>query len=302
MMDIDFGIQIEPQFGYTYSHIRDIARSAEKHSLESIWTSDHLLIRLEAVDINCLECWTTLSALSTETETLKLGNMVASQSYRNPALHAKIAASLDHISAGRVYFGIGAGWKEVEYNAYNIPFHKPWVRLKQLDEAIEIAKRMWYEPVADYHGKYYCINKTASMPKPIQNPLPIVIGGMGYHLLKITAKHANMANFAWDIPLTKYREKLEVLKKHCNRYNRDYETIRKSAGIYLGLQGAETMEMAPYEKYSGKRQWEYRTPEEAAESIKGYVELGVDHFVIVFPYRAESESIKILMENVVSNV
>jgi alkanesulfonate monooxygenase SsuD/methylene tetrahydromethanopterin reductase-like flavin-dependent oxidoreductase (luciferase family) len=302
MTDIDFGIQIEPQFGYTYPHIRDVARSAEKYGMESLWTSDHLLIRPEAVDINCLECWTTLSALSRETKILRLGNMVASQSYRNPALHAKIASSLDHISSGRIYFGIGAGWKEVEYDAYNIPFPKPWVRVKQLDESIEIAKRMWYESVADYHGRYYNINKTVSMPKPIQNPLPIVIGGMGYHLLKVTAKHADMANFAWDIPLARYREKLDVLKKHCNRYNRDFETIRKCAGIYLGLQGAEAKEMAPYEKYSGKRKWEYWTPEEAAEFIKEYVELGVDHFVIVFPFGVESESIKILMENVVSNI
>lgn len=302
MTNIDYGIQIEPQFGYTYSHIRDIAKSAEKHGLESLWTSDHFLIRPEAVDIFCLECWTTLSALSKETQTLRLGNMVASQSYRNPALHAKIAASLDHISGGRVYFGVGAGWKEVEYYAYNIPFPRPWVRLKQLDEAIEIAKRMWYDSIADYQGKYYNIHRAVSMPKPIQNPLPVVIGGMGYQLLKITAKHANIANFAWDTPLSIYREKLEILKKHCNRYNRDYETIRKSAGIYLGLQDAEIKESAPYEKYSGKREWEYKTPEEAAEFIKRYVDLGVDHFVIVFPYGVESKSIKILMKYVVPNV
>lgn len=99
-------------------------------------------MRAEAVDINCLECWTTLSALATETTTLKLGNMVTCQSYRNPALHVNIAASLDHISEGRVYFGIGAGWKEVEYKAYDMQFTKPRVRLNQLEEAIEIATRM----------------------------------------------------------------------------------------------------------------------------------------------------------------
>ena len=100
MDKIDYGVQIEPQFGYTYQHIKDVAKAAEKHSFESLWTSDHFLIRPEAVDVNCLEAWTTISALASETKTLRLGNMVGSQSYRNPALPAKIAASLDHISGG----------------------------------------------------------------------------------------------------------------------------------------------------------------------------------------------------------
>jgi alkanesulfonate monooxygenase SsuD/methylene tetrahydromethanopterin reductase-like flavin-dependent oxidoreductase (luciferase family) len=140
------------------------------------------------------------------------------------------------------------------------------------------------------------------MPKPIQNPLPVVIGGMGYQLLKITAKHADVANFAWDTPLSTYKKKLDVLKKHCNRYNCDYETIRKSAGVNLAIHGAEVKERAPYEDYSGKKNWEYKTPEEATEFLRGYVDLGVDHFVILFPFGVESESIKILMKQVVSNV
>jgi alkanesulfonate monooxygenase SsuD/methylene tetrahydromethanopterin reductase-like flavin-dependent oxidoreductase (luciferase family) len=297
MTKIDYGVQIEPQFGYTYQHIKDVAHAAEKHGFESLWTSDHFLIRPEAVDVNCLECWTTLSALSTETKTLRLGNMVSSQSYRNPALHANIAASLDHISGGRVYFGIGAGWKEVEYNAYNIPFPKPWVRLRQLEEAIEIAKRMWSDPMADYDGKYYSVH-SVSMPKPVQKPLPILVGGMGDQLLKITAKHANVANFSWNAPLDTYEEKLKVLQRHCKRYSRDYDSIRKSAGLHLAIEGAEATQPAPYEKYSSARKWEYKSIEDAAEFIRGYADLGVDHFVIVFPYGAEAESIKVLMDKV----
>ena len=296
-MKIEYGVQIEPQFGYTYQHISKVAKVAEKHGFESLWTSDHFLIRPEAVDVNCLECWTTLSALATETKTLKLGNMVASQSYRNPAVHANIAASLDHISGGRVYFGIGAGWKEVEYKAYNMPFPKPWVRLKQLEESINIAKRMWSDPVAEYSGKYYSVN-TVSMPKPVKKHIPILIGGMGTQLLKITAKHADAANFAWNTPLDTFKERLGILKKHCKRYNRDYDDIRKSAGLHLAIKGAEAPAPAPYEKYSGNRKWDYKSPEDAAEFIRGYKDLGATHFVIVFPYGAEAESIKILMEKV----
>jgi alkanesulfonate monooxygenase SsuD/methylene tetrahydromethanopterin reductase-like flavin-dependent oxidoreductase (luciferase family) len=297
MNEIQYGVQIEPQFGYTYEHIKQVAIAAENYGFESLWTSDHFLIRPEAVDVNCLECWTTLSALASETKTLKLGNMVASQSYRNPALHANIAASLDHISNGRTYFGIGAGWKEVEYDAYGMPFPKPWVRIKQLEEAIEIAKRMWSEDIATFNGKYYNVN-TVSMPKPIQKHIPIVIGGMGTQLLKITAKHSDVANFAWNTRLTSFEEKLELLKKYCKRYNRKYEEIKKSAGLHLALEGAYAEEPAPYEKYSGTRKWKYQSPKEAAEFIQGYKKIGASHFVIVFPFGTEVKSIKILMEEV----
>jgi alkanesulfonate monooxygenase SsuD/methylene tetrahydromethanopterin reductase-like flavin-dependent oxidoreductase (luciferase family) len=227
--------------------------------------------------------------------------MVASQSYRNPALHANIAASLDHISSGRIYFGIGAGWKEVEYNAYNIPFPKPWVRLKQLEEAIEIAKRMWSDKIAKYDGRYYSVN-TVSMPKPKTKHIPIVIGGMGTQLLKITAKHADIANFAWNTPLDKFKERLNLLEKYCKRYNRNYEDIRKSAGLHLALSEAKAQAPAPYEKYSGNRKWDYKSPEKVAEFIQGYIDLGVTHLVIVFPYETETQSIKILMEKVAPNV
>ncbi len=296
-MKIDYGVQIEPQFGYTYEHIRKVAKTAERYGFESLWTSDHFLIRPEAVDVNCLECWTTLSALASETETLRLGNMVASQSYRNPALHANIASSLDHISSGRVYFGIGAGWKEVEYEAYGIPFPKPMTRIKQLEEAVKIAKLMWSESVAKYEGEYYSVN-TVSMPKPVQNSIPVVIGGMGYQLLKVSARQADMINFAWNIPLNTFKEKLGTLRKHCETYDRNYNEIRVSAGLHLALKDAEALEPAPYEKYTGEREWEYRTPEDAAEFIRGYKDLGVTHFVIVFPYGAEERSIEVLMNRV----
>ncbi|MCW4050200.1 MAG: LLM class flavin-dependent oxidoreductase [Candidatus Bathyarchaeota archaeon] len=298
MSKIEYGVQIEPQFGYTYDHIRDVALQAEKLGFESLWTSDHFLIRPEAEDVNCLECWTVLSSLAAETKTLRLGNMVASQNYRNPVLHAKIAASLDHISNGRVYFGIGAGWKEVEYKAYNMPFPAPWVRIRQLRESLEIARRVWSDPVADYQGKYYSVNNCVNMPKPVQEPMPVMIGGMGYQLLKISAKYADAVNFAWNTPLDTFKEKQGVLRKHCEKIGTDYDAIKKSAGLHLALKGAEATEPAPYEKYSGARKWEYKSAEKAAEFIRDYVDLGASHFVIVFPYSAEAESIRVLMDEV----
>jgi len=295
---IDYGVQIEPQFGYTWEMIRETAQAAEEAGFESLWSSDHFLIRPEAVDVNCLEAWTVLTAVATATSRLRVGAMVASQSYRNPVLHAKMAASLDHVSGGRVYFGIGAGWKEVEYKAYGMPFPRPGRRVRQLEEAIIIAKKLWTEPRADYQGRYYSVNDCVSMPKPVQSPLPVLVGGMGTNLLKVSARHADAVNFAWNTSLDTFEERLGVLARHCDKVGQDYDSIRKSAGLHMALEGVESGTAAPYTKYTGERKWEQLTPEDAADFIRGYVDLGVDHFVIVFPYGSEPESVEFLMEHV----
>lgn len=295
---IDYGVQIEPQFGYTWEMIRETAVAAEAAGFESLWASDHFLIRPEAVDVNCLEAWTVLTAVACATKSLRVGTMVASQSYRNPVLHAKVAASLDHISGGRVYFGVGAGWKEVEYRAYGMPFPRPGKRVRQLEEAIIIAKKLWTEPQVDYQGRFYSVNDCVFMPKPVQDPLPVLVGGMGTRLLKVSARHADVVNFAWNTPLDTYKKRLGVLARHCDKVGRDYDSIRRSAGLHLALGGVESGTAAPYMKYTGERKWEYKTPEEAAEFIGGYVDLGVNHFVIVFPYGSEPESVGFFMEHV----
>ncbi len=302
MTRIDYGLQIEPQYGYTYSHIRDAAQRAELSGFESLWVSDHFLIRPDAADVNCLEAWTTLAALARDTGTLRLGTLVSSQSYRNPALAAKMAATLDHISGGRLYYGVGAGWKEAEYSAYGIPFPRPSVRIRQLDEALEIAERMWTQPHASFQGRYYSVKDCVSAPKPVQSPLPIVVGGTGDRLLRVSAKHAQMVNFAWNTPLDVYRERLGVLKRHCAKLGRDYDGIRKSAGLHLALEGVKGHVPAPYERYSGAKKWELMTPREAAEIIRGYAELGATHFVMVFPYGSEAESAEAFMRDVAPRV
>ncbi len=297
-MKIDYGVQIEPQFGYTYPYLKEVAQRAEAAGFESLWASDHFLIRPDAVDVDCLEAWTLLTAIAVDTKKLRFGPMVASQSYRNPCLVAKIAASLDNISNGRLYFGVGAGWKEVEYKAYGYPFPGSGARVRQLDEAITIARQLWTKPRADFHGKYYNVNDCVAMPKPVQNPIPILVGGMGTHLLKVAAKHAQLVNFAWNTDLKVFRERLDVLEKHCEKLGRDHKSIRKSAGLHLALKDVKSGTTAPYEKYSGTKMWEKKTAEDAAEFVRGYSELGVDHFVIVFPYGSEAESIEYFMEHI----
>ena len=297
-MNIDYGVQIEPQFGYEYAYLRDVAKRVEAAGFESMWASDHFLITPGAVDVDCLEAWTLLTALATETETLRLGAMVSCQNYRNPCLAAKMAASLDNISGGRLYFGVGAGWKEVEYKAYGYEFPSPGARVRQLDEALTIARQLWTQPRADYQGKYYSVNDCVAMPKPIQDPMPVLVGGTGDNLLRVTAKHAQVVNFAWNTDLKVFAERLGVLEGHCKELGVDYGSIRKSAGLHLALKEVGTGTPAPYERYSGVKKWEPKTAEQAAEFVSGYVDLDVTHFVIVFPYGSEAESVEYFMDEV----
>jgi alkanesulfonate monooxygenase SsuD/methylene tetrahydromethanopterin reductase-like flavin-dependent oxidoreductase (luciferase family) len=136
------------------------------------------------------------------------------------------------------------------------------------------------------------------MPKPIQNPLPIVIGGTGNQTLKVTAKHANIANFAWNTPLDIFEEKLRILETHCDKIGRNPNEIRKSAGLIIKFADIETSMVAPYIKYTGGSTRESKTPFEVVEFIKGYLDLGVDHVVIMFPYGEEKESMKIIKKEI----
>ena len=311
MSDIDFGIQIEPQYGFTYEKVREVATEAEALGFESIWVSDHFFMTDDSVDTNCLECWTTLTALARDTEALRFGPMVASQSYRNPALQANIAASLDHISGGRVNFGIGAGWKEVEYGAYGYPFPRPVTRIRQMEETIEIVKRMWTQDKATFKGKYYAVEDALCYPRPVQKPhIPVWVGGTGNLTLKVAAKHADAVNFAWSQPISYFEERFKVLRGHCKKVGRDPNEIRRSAGLMITM--AETREKldeelekqeretdTPYRRYLGRQQPNIvGTPEEVAEKVGEYVALGIDHFILRFNFGQEMEHMNLFMDKV----
>jgi alkanesulfonate monooxygenase SsuD/methylene tetrahydromethanopterin reductase-like flavin-dependent oxidoreductase (luciferase family) len=274
MTDLDFGIQIEPQFGFTYEGIKEIALEAERLDFESLWVSDHFFLTNENIGTNCLECYTTLTALARDTTTLRLGPMVVGQNYRNPALLANIAASLDHISGGRLCFGIGTGWKVVR-------------------------------------GKYYTIEDALCYPHPVQKPhIPVWVGGTGYQTLKVSAKHADAINFAWSQPPEFFEEKLGVLRKHCERYGTDYHAIKKSAGLMVTMEESpEELEEelrdqrdnkdTPYRRYLSKQPPNIvDTPDVVAERVGEYVSLGFDHFILRFNYGQEIDKMRLFAEKV----
>src|SRR2546421_374603 len=161
---MDLGVQIEPQFGFKFEDVLAIALDAERAGFTRLWASDHLFLDPDAVNTDCLEAWTLLAALAVRTERIRIGTMVTSQSYRNPALLAKMAAGVDVMSRGRLDVGLGAGWKEIEYRAYGYEFPDAPTRVTQLIETLEICTRMWREDRAPYHGKDYRIDDATSSP------------------------------------------------------------------------------------------------------------------------------------------
>jgi F420-dependent oxidoreductase-like protein len=311
MSSIEFGIQIEPQYGFEYDEIRNIAISAENLGLESVWVSDHFFMTGDSIEIPCLECWTILSALAIETKKVRLGSMVTAQSYRNPALLAKISTTLDSISGGRLNFGIGAGWKEIEYKAYGYRFPRAYTRVKELEEAIKIVKRMWTEVIPSFEGKHYEIHEALCYPKAARETgIPLWVGGMGNNTLKIASKYADAVNFAWTQPTDLVEDRLSILKKHCLKNGRNYDEIRKSVGLMMTLAESEEelekkmekqirMKNTPYMRYlSSQPPNLLGLPEEIADKILEYSSLGIDHFILRFQYGEEIESMNLLMERV----
>jgi F420-dependent oxidoreductase-like protein len=195
------------------------------------WLFDHL----NPIDNDegigpCFEGWTMLTALAAHTKRVRLGLMTGCNTYRDPALHAQIAATADVISGGRIDFGDGAGWNEYEHRSRNIELPKPGKRLKMLEEAIEITKALWTQETVDYDGKHYQLHGARLEPKPVQKPHPpVLIGGSGEQVtLKIVARHADIWNYAGGAIET-FRHKVEVLKGHCETVGRDFDEIELSA-------------------------------------------------------------------------
>src|SRR5256712_12231759 len=187
------GVIVSPAAGWSYTGICDLAQRAEKSGFASFWVSDHFFGGPGGTpDRNCLEAWTLLAALARDTQRIRLGVLVAAVQYRNPALQAKIAAGVDHISGGRLEFGIGAGWREEEYRAYGYDFPPPGERVEQLRDGLEITRRLWSEERATYHGKHYRIDDAVCAPKPTQRPRPpIWVGGEGPRVMRLAARYAD---------------------------------------------------------------------------------------------------------------
>ncbi len=308
---MQFAIQIEPQFGYGYEDILAIARDAEAIGFHALWLSDHLFLNRDAVTTNCLEAWTTLAALARDTKTLRLGTMATCQSYRNPALLAKIAAGVDHLSGGRLEFGVGAGWKEIEYRAYGYEFPPPGARVAQLVDTIEICRRMWTEERATYRGTHYSVADALCAPKPVQQPHPrLWVAGDKPRIMRVMAKYADAVNIGGFPTEEKYAAAMAELERACREVGRDPKSILRShfGPFFVGRTQADVDRIADEAASRAKlarREWLARSPQRAigtpdviAGRLRRYAAAGVEYVVLLFAYRYEREMLEVFAERV----
>ncbi len=229
MPNLRWGIKTSQQHT-TYEAIVPVWKEADQNPVFThAWLFDHFNPIVGSVDGPCYEGWTMLAALAAQTERLRMGLMVAGNTYRNPAVHAHIAATVDLISGGRVDFGVGAGWNVYEHESMGIPLYEPAERIKRLGEACEIAKLLFTQDVSSFDGKYYQLKEARLEPKPVQKPYPpFVIGGGGEQLtLRVVAKYADIWNHGGtDVDV--FRHKIDVLHRHCEAIGRDPGEIELS--------------------------------------------------------------------------
>ena len=307
---MDLGVQIEPQFGFTFDDVLAIAQEAERAGFRRLWVSDHLFLDANATRTSCLEAWTLLAALAVRTERIRIGPMVTAQSYRNPALLAKIAAGVDVMSKGRLDFGLGAGWKEIEYHAYGYEFPDAPTRVTQMIETLEVCTRMWKEDRATYSGKHYRIENALCAPKPVQDPLPIWIGGSKPRVMRAAAKYGHAFNITAsaaapsDLPA-----RLRDLDEACRAEKRDPKTLLRSAFLSACVGRTRAEADAHVDQLAARTKTDratflkqrpgliYGTPDEAAARLKTYADQGIGHVNIIFqPFGSERSQIAALAE------
>ncbi|MCW4019133.1 MAG: TIGR03560 family F420-dependent LLM class oxidoreductase [Candidatus Bathyarchaeota archaeon] len=290
-----------------FNRICDVVLECERLGYDSVWLDDHLMYH----DNPVLECWTTLSALAAVTIRIRLGTMVTCSGFRNPALLAKMAATVDVISNGRLELGVGAGVQKEEHQAFGFTFPKTAERISRLKETVEITKKLWTQQKASFTGRHYQIAEAACEPKPVQQPHPpIIVGGCGEKFtLKVTAQLADRLDFGYLPTMEQYKHKLDVLKNHCTQVGRRFEEIEKSAWptgqIILASTQKEVDAKVQRLKPKGISRKDYEafsfvgTPDHLEDLFSLYAALGVTHFMLFFADLPETDGLKLFAETAI---
>jgi len=235
------GVLIEAEAGLTWDRWRPLLARVDALGFESLWVSDHFL-SLSAREHEGLEAWTALTVAAAETARVRLGPLVSPITFRHPALLARMATALDHLSGGRLELGVGAGWNDAEHQAYGIPFPPAAQRLDMLAESIEVLQRLLGDGPAYFAGRHYRLEGADLRPKPLQRPcIPLLIGGMGERrTLPLVARYADEWNLTTASPAL-YRARSERLAACCAAIGRDPATIARSVavGLLVGRDAAD---------------------------------------------------------------
>lgn len=259
-----FGVQPRPEH-VTWADLARAFREADEMGLDSAFTFDHLM-PIDGRPGPCLEGWTSLAALAARTERIKTGVLVTGNGYRNPALLAKMAATVDQVSNGRLILGMGAGWFEAEYTAYEFPFYTPGERARRLVEAVEVVKVLT-KPPASFTGKYHKLQGAPFDPPFVQKPhAPLLIGGMGPKVIQpLAARHADIWHFFAKVDDPEgTRRTVTEFDALCRKVGRDPAAVEKAVSL------------RPADVAGG-------SPEEARARIRAVADAGVGHFILSLP-------------------
>jgi len=285
---IRFVIQTGQQ-NVQWADMLDLWVKADAWGYDSLWAFDHFYPIFVDPEGPCFEGWTVLAALAQATKRARIGHLVNGNTYRHPCVLAKMAATLDHVSGGRLNLGIGAGWFELEHRSFGIDFKTLRGRLEALDEACHIVKGMFTQPRTSFAGKHYRVEDAMGLPKPLQAPHPpIMIGGTGRKvLLRLVAQHADMWNAGGSAELL--GELIDTIRRHGDSIRRDTDEIEKTAMLPLCYKAPAREEMmcqliARMRQTSpegARRQIMIGGKDECLETVERYRRVGVTHFIFM---------------------
>jgi alkanesulfonate monooxygenase SsuD/methylene tetrahydromethanopterin reductase-like flavin-dependent oxidoreductase (luciferase family) len=288
---VEFGINLlmpsAEEVDDRQAYFLDLLRIAEG-SFTTAWVPDHLM----KGDAPMLEAWTTITWFAAMAPSFTFGNLVLSQSYRNPALLAKMAATFHYWSGGRLILGIGAGWQADEYAAYDYPYPSAGMRVEQLAEAIDVLRAMWTQSPASYEGRYYHVREAYCEPRPA-SPIPILVGGRKPKFMRVAAEKADI--WQWDGPIDRYRVPCDLLVANCAEIGRPLSSMTLSTfgEVYFPEDAADfPAEMPlgftdaaqdPSGAYADERDWILGpTPSDAIAGLRPLLDLGVSQVTLYF--------------------
>lgn len=256
-----FGVQVVPQHT-TYAEILQTWREVDELGFDTAFLFDHFIPIASDPNGPCFEGWTLLSALATQTKRVRVGLLVTGNTYRNPAIVAKMAATVDHVSQGRAILGLGAAWFELEHTAYGIPFFTPSERAKRLQEAVTVIKLLFTQQKSTFSGKFYQLKDALCEPKPLQKPLPLLIGGMGPKRIQpLAARHANIWHF---FPST---EDPQETKRLCDSFDQLCQKVKRDPAAV-----EKSLSLRPPQLVGSSK--------EITNRVKALADAGVRHFII----------------------
>jgi len=265
-----------PNANNTWEETLAVARHAEATGWDGVWYADHFMPNTPEAVGPTNEAWTTVAALAASVPRVRIGTLVVGNTYRHPAVLAKMAAGVDNISGGRLVLGLGAGWQENEHAAYGIPFYTVGGRLRRLEEACQVVTGLLNNDRTTFEGRYYQLKDAPLDPKPVQKPLPLLIGGGGEQkTLRIAAKYAQEWN-VWGLPEV-LRHKMAILDRHCEEVGRDPKTIQRSAVALLVM--TDDKELIERTRASG-RPVIAGNVDQVREVLREYAEAGVDELIL----------------------